>query len=127
MLFAAAAVAASLVASAEGESGRLLAPGTWEVGRHLAFDLLTVYAMRMAAVFTIAASTILLRTGRAPRWLAAGGYSIAVVMLLAIGSVPWVELLFPAWLLVLSTHILIAGLRRGDGNTRDRPGDSPAT
>ncbi len=31
------------------------------------------YAMRMAAVFTLATSTILLRVGLAPRWLVASG------------------------------------------------------
>lgn len=112
MFLVAAAAAAALVASAEGGVEELLASGAWDFGRHLSRDLLVVYAMRMAAVFTIATSTIVLRTGSAPRWLAAGGYAVGVVTLLAVGSVAWIELLFPAWLLALSVHILIVGLRR---------------
>ena len=113
MFLVAAATAAALVASAEGGAEELLRSGAWDVGRHLSHDLLVVYAMRMAAVFTIATSTIVLRTGSAPRWLAVSGYAIGVVTLAAVGSVPWIELLFPAWLLVLSVNILVVGLRRG--------------
>jgi len=63
--------------------------------------------MRMAAVFTIATSTILHRTATGPRWLAAAGYAIAVVLLVTSGSLAWVELLFPTWVLAVSLHILL--------------------
>ena len=119
MLFAAAAVAAGLVAGAEADARSLFASGAWEMGRHVSHDLLTIYAMRMAAVFTIATSTILLRTGTGPRWLAASGYSIAVLMLLTAGFIAWVELLFPTWLLALSLYILVAGSRRDRAEARD--------
>jgi hypothetical protein len=88
MLFASAASAAALVESAETDRGRLFASGAWEVGRHMAHDLLSVYAMRMAAVFTIATSTILMRTGRGPRRISVGGYAIAIVMLARRASSP---------------------------------------
>jgi hypothetical protein len=110
MLFASAAVAGSLLAAAETNGRGLVDSGAWEMGRNLAHDLLAVYAMRMAAVFTLATSTILLRTGAGPRWLAASGYMIAILMLVTAGFVPWIELLFPAWLLALSLHILMAGV-----------------
>ena len=61
-LFVASAVAAGLVASSGHGAGGLLSPDTWEVGRRTTYELASVYAMRMAAVFTIATSTILLRT-----------------------------------------------------------------
>jgi hypothetical protein len=34
------------------------------------------------------------------------------VLLIGAGFSPWVELLFPAWILALSIDILVAGLRR---------------
>ncbi len=68
--------------------------------------------MRMAAVFTIATSTILLRTRLAPRWLVVGGFAVGVALLLAVGFFAWVELVFPAWVLVLSVYVLVAGARR---------------
>jgi hypothetical protein len=73
---------------------------------------MVVYAMRMAAVCTLVISTILRRTGLAPRWLVASGYAIAIVLLLTVGSLPWVELLFPAWVLALSLYVLITSFTR---------------
>ena len=123
MLFASAAVAGALVAAGEDHSRSLADSGTWELGRNLTHHLLAVFAMRMAAVFTLATSTILLRTGAGPRWLALSGYAIGVLMLLTAGFTPWIELAFPAWLLALSLHILMAGFRQD----RTGPGRVPRT
>ena len=122
MLFASAAVAAALVAGVEDDAGSLLTSGAWELGRHLSHDLLVVYAMRMAAVFMIATSTILLRTGNGPRWLTGSGFAGAVLILVAANLIPWIEVLFPAWLFVLSVHILRASLARGRADERVVPG-----
>jgi hypothetical protein len=121
MLFAAAAVAAALGAAAQDEAGTLFTSGAWDLGRHLSHDLLVVYAMRMAAVFMIATSTILLRTGNGPRWLTGSGFVGAVLILLTAGFLDWVELLFPAWLFVLSVHILKASFARGPVGQRGVP------
>ena len=111
MLFVASALAAGLVASAGDDADSLLSSGAWETGRHTAFEL-TIYAMRMAAIFTIATSTILLRTRLAPRWLIASGYAIAIALLFAVGFFAWIELAFPAWVLTLSVYILITAFKR---------------
>lgn len=111
-LFVASAVAAGLVASSGRGGEGLLSPDTWEVGRRTTYELASVYAMRMAAVFTIATSTILLRTRLAPRWLVVTGFAVGLVLLLAIGFSAWLELAFPAWVLVLSVYVLVAGWRR---------------
>ena len=68
--------------------------------------LLNVYAMRMAAVFTVSVATIALRTHVIPKWLAVSGYASACVLLVSFGVSPWVQLLFPLWILVLSVDIL---------------------
>jgi hypothetical protein len=70
-----------------------------------------VYAMRMAAVFTISTTTIASRLGLAPRWLAVFGFGTGLVLLFTPGFVPWVELLFPAWVLAFSLHILVVSFR----------------
>ncbi len=69
MLFATGAVAGGLLLSSEQRPP----PGVWTFGRHVTYTLLTVYAMRMAAVFTISTTTIATRLGLAPRWLSASG------------------------------------------------------
>jgi hypothetical protein len=112
MLFAASAVAAGLLASAENDAGGLVSSETWHVGRVTTHELMVVYAIRMAAVFTIASSTILMRTRLAPRLLVVSGYAIGVALLLAVGFFPWIELAFPAWVFAVSVYILVAERKR---------------
>jgi hypothetical protein len=120
MLFVASAVTAGFLADAAARPG---APQEVSgVGRRVGAVVLHVYAMRMAAVFMISTATIALRTGFIPRWLGFSGYAIALVLLLAIDVTPWVELLFPIWILLLSVDTLAKSLRLGhvggDSTTR---------
>ncbi|MFE7511676.1 hypothetical protein [Streptomyces sp. NPDC057540] len=96
-LFGAAAAAWSVID--EGGQGS-------SFGRDVAYALLTTYAMRMAAVFVITTSTIGHRLGVLPRPLAVVGYLAGLTLLVVGASVPWSELVFPAWVLVLSLNIL---------------------
>ncbi|WP_326587772.1 hypothetical protein [Streptomyces sp. NBC_01294] len=79
-----------------------------DFGRHYAYTLLATYAMRMAAVFVFATSTIGRMLGVFPRPLAFLGTVVGLVLLVLGSGVPWSELLFPAWALVLSLYILRA-------------------
>jgi hypothetical protein len=105
MLFAAAAIAAGLLTEASRASGP---PGadTLGLGRDVTSLLLNVYAIRMAAVFTLTTVTIARRTKIVSRWLTVAGILTALVLLFGTGLSPWVELLFPAWILALSIEIL---------------------
>jgi hypothetical protein len=82
--------------------------GTLAVGRNVTAILLTVYSMRMAAVFTLTTVTIARRTQIVSRWLEVTGLATALVLLVGVGISTWVELLFPAWILALSIDILAA-------------------
>jgi hypothetical protein len=90
-------------------------PDTLADGRQVTGLLLHVYAMRMAAVFTISTATITLRTKVVPRWIGLLGFAVAVVLLISVGLTAWAELLFPAWILLLSVDILRTGLRQSPG------------
>lgn len=95
---------------AAGAAGTVLASDQpQEFGRHFAYTLLTTYAMRMAAVFIFATSTIGRRLGVFPRPLALTGYLAGLVLLLAGSSLPWSELVFPAWSALVSLYILRSG------------------
>ncbi|MER5436369.1 hypothetical protein [Streptomyces sp. NPDC002588] len=109
-LFGASAAAGGLLvtADASGAGSRLQ---VWSFGRHVTYSLLTTYAMRMAAVFTLTTSTIGQRLGVLPRWLALLGYLVALTLLFVSRSVAWSELVFPAWALAVSLHILVASFR----------------
>lgn len=76
------------------------------LNQSIAAVILHMYAMRMAAVFTISTATIGLRIGFLPRWLAFSGYAMALILLLGIKVTLWIELLFPFWVLLLSVYIL---------------------
>ena len=111
MIFVASAVAAGLIVAAEENGDKLISSGAWDFGRKTTYELMAVYAMRMAAVFMLAATTILRRSRLAPGWLVASGYVGAVVLLLTVGFFAWVELVFPVWVLILSAYVLVASFR----------------
>jgi hypothetical protein len=75
-------------------------------GRSTTQTLISVYAMRMAAVFTLSVSTVGLRASAMPRWVSYLGYLVALILLVAAGEQKWFQLLFPAWVLLVSVVIL---------------------
>lgn len=91
----------SLVA-AQNPSAELL-----DYGRVTTQGLISVYALRMAAVFTLSVSTVGIRTGALPRWVAYSGYVVALGLMVAAGEHKWVQLIFPAWVLMVSVVILV--------------------
>jgi hypothetical protein len=116
MIFAAAAIAGGIIA---GVSSASPGAGTLALGRGVTGILLNIYAMRMAAVFTLTTVTIARRTKIVSRWLTVAGLVSAVVLLVGVGLSPWVELVFPVWILALSIDILMAG--RGARSARAQP------
>jgi hypothetical protein len=116
MLFVTAAVAGGVFAAASASSGPP-GPDVLALGRDVTGLLLNVYAMRMAAVFTLTTVTIARRTEIVSRWLTVAGVVAALVLLVAVSFSDWVELLFPAWILALSIDILVAGPKVSPGGT----------
>ncbi|WP_198681894.1 hypothetical protein [Kribbella rubisoli] len=103
MLFIGAVTASSMTAMLAGSD---VNADVWAYGRTSTQALISVYAMRMAAVFTLSVSTVGLRTSAFPRWVAILGYLVAVVLLVAAGEHRWTQLAFPAWVLLVSVVIL---------------------
>ncbi|MET0693405.1 MAG: hypothetical protein ABWX96_03320 [Propionibacteriaceae bacterium] len=77
-------------------------------GRNTSRSLISVYAMRMAAVFTLSVSTVGLRTSALPRWVCFLGYLVGLTLMLAAGNVEWTQLVFPAWVLLVGVALLTA-------------------
>jgi hypothetical protein len=114
MLFVGAVTTTSMMEMlAEGNVN----PDVYAFGRGSTQTLISVYAMRMAAVFTLSVSTVGLRTAAVPRWVAVLGYLVALVLLLAAGEHRWTQLLFPAWVLLVSVVILVTRPPIRAGNT----------
>jgi hypothetical protein len=87
---------------------RFMDSGTYTFARALAYELVNVYALRMAGVFMISTCTLAIRIGMFPRWMALLGYVLALFLLLSIGRFGWAPLVFPLWALVISVYVLIA-------------------
>lgn len=94
--------------------------GIWQFGLGSTHTLVAVYAMRMAAVFTLSVSTVILRTGAVPRWVAFLGYVVGLLLLITADANPWTQLAFPGWVLLLSLAILVSR-PPGRADATDRP------
>jgi hypothetical protein len=103
MMFQGAVTSTSLM---EMLAGLNVNADIWAFNRSATHALISVYAMRMAAVFTLSVSTLGIRTSALPRWVAFSGYAVALVLLFAAGEHKWSQLLFPAWVLLVSVVIL---------------------
>ncbi len=114
LLFSGAALSSSLVQMLDGQS---VNADVWTHGRQTAQGLISVYAMRMAAVFTLSVSTAGLRASALPRWVCYVGYGVALGLLVGSADQKWMQLLFPAWVLTVSVVILLTAPARRDVGT----------
>ena len=89
--------------------------GVFTYGRAVVYNLINVYALRMAGVFMISLGTIWLRTGLMNRGWALLTYALALMLLVSIGYSLWVTIVFPAWVLAVSVYFLIRSHGAGDG------------
>ena len=80
---------------------------TFILARSFAYHLTSIYALKMAGVFLLTASTIVLRTGITARWTAFVGYAAAALIIFGSHFMDWTFLIFPIWVLVVSIDILV--------------------
>jgi hypothetical protein len=111
MLFVAAAAADGLILAYSAQPKAILDSGTFAFARAFTFDVVHIYAFKMAAVFMITASTLALRTRVTARWIALLGYPSAALLLFGSGYSDWVLFAFPAWVMLVSSYILVDNLR----------------
>lgn len=112
LLFVAGAIAAGIITGFGIMPDRLVESGVYSFGRAAVYQLVNVYAMKMAAVFMISTSTVAMLTRIFPRWMAWLGYALALLMLLSTGYIFfWAPLVFPLWVLLISVNILLSNLK----------------
>jgi len=115
MLFTSAGIAGGIISLYGATPGTLIDSGIYNFGRTVTYEIMNVYTMKMAGVFMITTCTLSLRTGIFPRWMAFLGLVLALFLLLSTGSFYWAPLVFPLWVLMISVYILLANLRRSEG------------
>jgi hypothetical protein len=82
-----------------------LAHGLW-------FGLYGVGASRLVGVFMVATSTVGLRFGALPKWLARLGLLLGALLGITGAFVGPLAFLFPAWLIIVSATLLVTHRRR---------------
>ncbi|MET3993596.1 hypothetical protein ABIB94_005538 [Bradyrhizobium sp. JR7.2] len=106
MLFAAAAAFGAIITAFHAAPGALENSPTFHFGRGLAYGMINIYLIKTATVFMFTTSTIALYTHLTPRWLALGGYVVAIILLIGSYYLDWSLLVFPLWVLLISLSIL---------------------
>jgi hypothetical protein len=116
MIFSAASAAGGIITVLASGSENLVQSGAYALGRAEIAQTMHIYAMKMAGVFMITTSTISVQTRAFPHWMAVLGYVLAFVLLLSVGTIEWVPLVFPLWVLLISAYILTENLRGQTGS-----------
>ena len=111
MVFSAAVTAGGIITVLGSGSENLVQSGAYALGRAEIAQTMHIYAMKMAGVFMITTSTISVQTRAFPHWMAILGYVLALVLLLSVGTIVWIPLVFPLWVLLISAYILMENLR----------------
>ena len=107
MVFASAAVTGGIVIAYRQKPAALLDSATFAFARAASYEIMNLYAAKMAAVFMVSTSTVAIRTGLFARWIAFIGYAFALFLLLSGRYVAWIIMVFPLWVLLVSIYILI--------------------
>jgi len=80
--------------------------------RTFAYNIVNIYMVKMAGVFLMSTSTLVIFTQIAPRWIALLGYGLALLLLFASAYFSWIFAAFPVWILLISVCLLIDEFRR---------------
>ena len=116
LTFAGAALAGGLLSSYVLEKEALFASGVYIYSRAVIYNIINIYAVRMAGVFMISLGTIWLRTGLMKRGWVFLTYALALILLLSVSLSAWTPLIFPGWVLAVSIYFLILTFRENPGD-----------
>ncbi len=112
MLFTAASlVGALIIIGASAKATALIDSQTFHFARAASYILINIYAAKVATVFMVSTSTLVIYTSIVPRWIAILGYALAVALLVGSYFVTWAIVVFPLWVLLISLVILTDNLR----------------
>ena len=106
LTFVGAALAGALLTS-YADTGDVVGSAVFAYGRAVMFQIINVYAIRMAGVFMLSLGTLWLRTGLMHRGWTFVTYGLALALLVSVSISLWVTLIFPGWVLAVSVYLLV--------------------
>lgn len=126
-LFVGAALFGSIVLIFADAPSDAVNAATFRFARATAYNVMNIYAAKMAGVFMLSASIVVLRTGIVPRWIAFAGFGGALTLLLGSQLIGWSFAVLPAWVLAISVYILSDNFRISARLSRSIPADTDGT
>jgi hypothetical protein len=112
LLFSSAAAVGAIIFAFAADAGDPASSASFHFARTLAYNIVNIYMIRMAAVFMISTSTVVIFTGIAPRWVAFAGFGLALLLLFVNSLLPWIFAGFPLWVFLISVCLLVDEYRR---------------
>jgi hypothetical protein len=107
VLFTAAAFIGGLVLiGSSADPNALVGSQVFHIVRATAYVLVNVYAAKVATVFMVSTSTVLIYTNIVSQWIAILGYILALILVLGSYFATWVIVVLPLWVLLISIAIL---------------------
>jgi len=118
MLFTLAAIVGAMILTFAAESRDLMNSTSFHFARTLAYTIVNIYMIKMAAVFMFSTSTVVIYTNIAPRWVAFLGFGLALLLLFATSYFSWIFVAFPFWIFLISICLLMDKLYRQQRDTK---------
>jgi hypothetical protein len=118
-LFTAAALIGAVLIAFATDRGELIDSATFHFARAATYSILNIYMVKMAGVFMISTSTVVIFSGIAPRWLAILGYALSLLLLFGSYYIRWSFIVFPLWVFLISVCILLDNLRQPSGSSKN--------
>lgn len=106
MLFIAAAMLGALLLESDVFRNDLSRSAVFALMRASIFDIMNIYAVKMAAVFMFSTSTVVIYARFAPHWLGYIGFGLAAVLLFGGSLFGWGLIVLPIWVLAVSLCLL---------------------
>ncbi|MBY0278927.1 hypothetical protein K2Z84_26635 [Candidatus Binatia bacterium] len=109
MLFLSASVLGGIILAFTAVPGTI-DTATFTITRAISWEIMNLYAIRMAGVFMMSTATLALRTEFIGRPIALLGFPLALLLLLADRAMSAALVVFPLWVLLISVHVLVRNL-----------------
>jgi hypothetical protein len=111
-LFTSAAAIGAIIVAFAADPSNLIDPAAFRFARTLAYNVANIYMVKMAGVFMISTSTVVVYTEIAPRWVAFLGFVLALLLLFGSVYFSWIFVVFPFWVFLISVCLLADKYRR---------------
>jgi hypothetical protein len=111
-LFTSAAAIGAIILAFAADPSNLIDPAAFRFARTLAYNVANIYMVKMAGVFMISTSTVVVYTEIAPRWVAFLGFVLALLLLFGSVYFSWIFVVFPFWVFLISVCLLADKYRR---------------